>query len=140
MIQLRHKRDVFTNDEQRQQESQPFVKDNMKYYGNLDVNDNGHNDDYYYDDDDVIPKQFGDGSQIPPSLGDQISEKAKQVAESFSNMWQSLGDSIKHCMEALRGLFDDDDEHDTNEGQDEGTWEQQYRLKQENDNEVVMER
>lgn len=139
MIQLRHKRDVFTNDEQRQQESQPFVKDNMKYYGNLDVNDNGHNDDYYDDDDDVIPKQFGNGSQIPPSLGDQISEKAKQVAESFSNMWQSLGDSIKHCMEALRSLFDDD-EHDTNEGQDEGTWEQQYRLKQENDNEVVMER
>ncbi|KAM7348530.1 uncharacterized protein ACRADG_007800 [Cochliomyia hominivorax] len=160
LVQLRHKRDVFTNDQQQQQQHQQrkresFVKDNMKYNENLDVNDDGTNDsnnDYYSDENyDVLPNGFdGNTSSPPPSFGDQISEKAKQVAESFANMWQSLGESVKHCVQAIHAFFDDDDYDEGGEvaGQENGNltpeqrkqqvflMEREYHLKPEYDNEV----
>ncbi|XP_037813851.1 uncharacterized protein LOC119604985 [Lucilia sericata] len=107
LIQLRHKRDTFANEHHEQRQQQPgedFVSPHKNYYENIAAEDEA-NDDYYYDDDnyDVLP--IGNGNSQSPSLGDQISETAKQIAESFKNMWQSLTDSIRHCMEKLRASF-----------------------------------
>lgn len=111
LVQLRHKRDTFANEEQQQP-----------------LNEN------YDDNYDVIP----DAGAQPPNLDDQISERAKQIAQSFTDMWQSLTNSIKHCIDALRALFGEGGEELTPEQEEQlrVAMAEKYRYKQEHDNEV----
>nr|XP_013099827.1 unnamed protein product [Stomoxys calcitrans] len=64
-------------------------------------------DPYDYDENqDVIP-EFN--SQGPQTVGEHLSARAQKIAETFSNMWQSMVETIKHGVEAIRQLFDGDE-------------------------------
>lgn len=112
LIKLRHRRDTFPNEQQRE------------------------GTDYYDDNYDVLPDSFA-GSQ-PATVGDVISEQAKRVAESFKKMWESMVDSVRHCIDALRVMFGEPlgDEDLTPEQEQEilADFEAKYRLKQEHNN------
>lgn len=77
-------------------------------------------DDVYYDENyDVLPFGNADQQNGAKPLGDHISERAQQIAQTFSNMWQSMLDTVKHCAEALHQLFAGDDDHGLTPEQEE---------------------
>ncbi|KAI8128293.1 hypothetical protein FF38_08127 [Lucilia cuprina] len=101
LIQLRHKRDTFANEHHEQyQTEEDFISPRINPYENIAAEDS---DEYYDDNYDILP--VGKDNSQSSSLRDQISETAKQIAESFRNMWQSLTDSIRQCIEELRASF-----------------------------------
>lgn len=141
-IDLRHKRAVV--DYEYRPSNPPFINAEKDFSNDSDY--------YEYDDDnyDVIPdmKSSGDDN-YPPNVGDQISQKAKEVAESFTQMWQSLTDSVRHCLNAVRRLFSDDsdEQYDNGSGIQEQeeqkeqlrvAMEEYYQAKNMHDNEVLM--
>ncbi|XP_075158780.1 uncharacterized protein LOC142231991 [Haematobia irritans] len=81
----------------------PYVQKSLKNRYRRQAVDEDHYDENF----DVIPVMDADS---PKTVGEHISERAQKIAETFSNMWQSVVESVKHGVEAIRQLFSDDDD------------------------------